>query len=84
MQDKLGWYETDDSDKVISKWDEVKQILADSPTPSEFIEMIEAAGLDYSEFEKLYGKEKIADAIRYAKDLKDRYSVLWLNFRYFD
>ena len=84
LQDKLGWYEADDSDKVISKWDEIKQILADSPTPSEFIEMIEAAGLDYSEFEKLYGKEKIADAIRYAKDLKDRYSVLWLNFRYFD
>ncbi|MBE6572325.1 MAG: sn-glycerol-1-phosphate dehydrogenase [Ruminococcaceae bacterium] len=84
LQDKLGWYETDDSENVISKWEEIKEILADSPTPSEFVEMIEDAGLDYSEFEKLYGNKKISDAVRYAKDLKDRYSVLWLNFRYFD
>ena len=26
-----------------------------------------------------YTEDKIADAIRYAKDLKDRYTVLWLN-----
>ena len=30
-----------------------------------------------------YGKEKIADALLYAKDLKDRYSVLWLAYKYF-
>lgn len=28
----------------------------------------------------LYGEEKIADALLYAKDLKDRYSVLWMYF----
>jgi hypothetical protein len=37
-------------------------------------------GLDTEEFYKLYGKEKINDAILYAKDLKDRYTVLWLNY----
>jgi hypothetical protein len=29
---------------------------------------------------ELYGEEKIKDAIKYAKDLKDRYTVLWLNY----
>ena len=31
-----------------------------------------------------YGKEKIADALLYAKDLKDRYTILWLNYFYFE
>lgn len=84
LQDKLGWYKKDDSETVISKWDEIKKILADSPTPSQFIDMINAAGMDFDDFGKLYGKEKIADAVRYAKDLKDRYSVLWLDSCYFD
>ena len=31
-------------------------------------------------FEKLYSTEKIENALWYAKDLKDRYSVLWLYY----
>ena len=27
--------------------------------------------------------QKIKDAVLYAKDLKDRYTVLWLNYKYF-
>ena len=40
--------------------------------------MLSDIGLSLKEFEDIYSAEKIADAIRYAKDLKDRYSVLWL------
>ena len=29
------------------------------------------------------GKKKINDAVAYAKDLKDRYTVLWLNYDLF-
>ncbi|MBR5528123.1 MAG: sn-glycerol-1-phosphate dehydrogenase [Clostridia bacterium] len=83
LQDKLGWYEKDDCSAVYEKWEEIKKVLADSPSPEEFIGMISAAGLDYSEFEKMYGKDKIYDAVLYAKDLKDRYSVLWLYYSYF-
>ena len=83
LQDKLGWYLKDDSEAVIGKWNEIKKLLLDAPTADEFIKMIEAVGLDYSSFEKLYGKEKIRNAILYAKDLKDRYSVLWLYYVYF-
>ena len=36
--------------------------------------------LDIAEFEKMYGTEKIQDAILYAKDLKDRYTVLWVAY----
>lgn len=37
-------------------------------------------GLVLNDFTELYGEEKIKTALLYAKDLKDRYSVLWLNF----
>ena len=41
------------------------------------VEMLESVDLFMEDFEKTYSVEKRADAIRYAKDLKDRYSVLW-------
>lgn len=84
LQEKLGWYEDNDIENIISKWEEIKQLLKEAPTKEKMTSMIERVGLDYSEFEKLYGKEKITDAIFYAKDLKDRYTVLWLAYKYFN
>ena len=40
-------------------------------------ELCRSVGLDISSFYELYGQKKIADAILYAKYLKDRYTVLW-------
>ena len=40
--------------------------------------MLSAVGLPMEEFYDMYDEDKIADALRYAKDLKDRYTVLWL------
>ena len=45
--------------------------------------MLALASINTSEFYELYGEKKIKDAIIYAKDLKDRYSVLWLNYDVF-
>ena len=59
-------------------WAEIREILADSPTPEQVLEMLESVGLYMSEFEKMYAKEKRIDGVRYAKDLKDRYTVLWM------
>ena len=42
------------------------------------MEMLNSVGLSMDEFYKVYSKEKIQDALVYAKDLKDRYTVLWL------
>ena len=40
--------------------------------------MLSEAGLCYDDFVNYYGNAKIADGYLYAKDLKDRYSVLWM------
>ena len=39
--------------------------------------MLAAVGLEEETFTSLYGEEKIRDALLWAKDLKDRYTVLW-------
>ena len=47
------------------------------------LQMIEAVGMDYQGFMDFYGQEKINDGLLYAKDLKDRYTVLWLYYEFF-
>ena len=82
LQNKLGWHEQEDLQNVTDKWPEIVAVLKEVPTKEEMLSMLSAVGLDYSEFEKMYGGRKIHDAKRYAKDLKDRYSVLWLADQY--
>ena len=53
------------------------------PSADEIKQMLSLVGLDMQEFYALYGQEKIQNAIFYAKDLKDRYTVLWLNYDLF-
>ena len=67
---------------MAGKWEQIKAVLAEAPTQEQMLEMVRRVGLDYAEFEKLYGSEKIADAVLYAKDLKDRYSVLCLDYMF--
>ena len=78
LQKKLGWIYENKLPVYIEKWSEIRKILADSPTPEQVIEMIGTVGLHIKEFEKMYSEEKLEDGIRYAKDLKDRYTVLWM------
>ena len=40
--------------------------------------MLGSVGLNINEFEKMYGEKKLTAGIRYAKDLKDRYTALWM------
>lgn len=83
LQKKLGWYWEDNTVKVLPKWEQIKAVLEEAPTESEMLAMVEAVGLDYQEFVNLYGQKKINDGILYAKDLKDRYTVLWLYYEFF-
>ncbi len=83
LQENLGWYMEDNSEKVLSKWGKICEILAEAPKKREMLELIKKIGLDYSEFVKLYGEKKIADGLLYAKDLKDRYTILWLYYEFF-
>ena len=62
------------------KWNEIRKILEDAPSADEIVSYLESVGLDISDFEKMYDAKKIENAKWYAKDLKDRYSVLWLYY----
>lgn len=83
LQKKLGWYENVDTDKVLNNFDKIKEILSEVPSSRRFEEMTEGVGLYYKDFVKTYGEEKIEKSLLYAKDLKDRYTVLWLYYHYF-
>ena len=83
LQDKLGWYNMDEESTVRSKLPEIRALLAEAPTAGEMLQLVESIGLDYNAFVELYGAEKIETALTYAKDLKDRYTVLWLYYQYF-
>ncbi len=78
LQEKLGWIYEDKSAVIREKWDEIRAVLADSPSEEEISAMLCDVGLDEAEFRAMYSEGKLADAVKYAKDLKDRYTVLWL------
>ncbi len=80
LQQKLGWYDVDRVSVYREKWADIRALLADCPSCAQMLELVEKIGLSYGDFVALYGDEKIADARLYAKDLKDRYSVLWMYY----
>jgi glycerol-1-phosphate dehydrogenase [NAD(P)+] len=80
LQKKLGWYEKISERLSVykEKWQEIKALLKTAPSFSQMCEMLSDVGMAYSRFVDFYGEEKIRDAYLYAKDLKDRYTVLWM------
>jgi hypothetical protein len=79
---KLSQYEDEktDLDDEDESW---KEYLDNDETEDEdedSEEMLSLAKLDMSYFYKTYTDDKIKTAIRYAKDLKDRYTVLWMYY----
>ena len=83
LQDKLGWYEKDWLAIYRAKWPEIKAVLEEAPSAAELTGYLESVNLDIRSFEKQYGMEKLQNAVWYAKDLKDRYTVLWLYYTLF-
>jgi len=78
LQEKLGTYKADRVSVYKAREKEIKEILSSVPDSAEIKRILDEIELDTSIFYKAYPKEKIRDAIRYAKDLKDRYTVLWM------
>ena len=83
IQEDAHSYEKDRSQQYEIVWPEIIHVLSECPSADEIAQMFIDAGYDMAEFERLYGKEKIRDAQVYGKDLKDRYSVLWLHYSLF-
>lgn len=82
LQEKVGGYQNR-MPIYKEKEAEIKTVLKECPGKDEIMEMLSKMDYDMQAFFDLYGKEKIEDAVLYAKDLKDRYTVLWLYFDLF-
>ena len=80
LQKKVGFYEKDRAPVYKTKEKEIKSVLSKMPTAMEIKSMLDLVDLDIDELYKLYGEEKIKTAVKYAKDLKDRFTVLWVNY----
>jgi len=78
LQEKLGTYRTERLRIYREKEAEIKAILAETPSRQENEAILAAAGLTFDRFYQMYSPQKLQDAVRYAKDLKDRYTVLWM------
>ena len=84
QQEKLGWYHEPDTDEfILTHADGIRKILSEAPDETEAREMVEAVGLSMDELYATYGEAHIEEAIKWAKDLKDRYSVLWVHGLYY-
>ena len=80
LQEKVGNYAANRLAIYHEKEQEIRSILAEMPTPQEILQLIGAVELNILEFYDLYSPEKLHDAVLYAKDLKDRYTVLWMYY----
>lgn len=83
LQEKAGRYAKDPEKIYMGKWEDVIDILSECPTADDIKKMLIDVGFDMSAFERMYGKEKIEKGMLYGKDLKDRYSVLWIYYDLF-
>lgn len=80
LQERMGRYKQDRMPIYKANEDEIRSLLSKMPTKDEIEKMLSLCELDIREYYELYGDKKIKNAIKYAKDLKDRYTVLWMNY----
>ncbi len=83
LQEKVGNYAKDRAVVYAEKEQEIRAILQEMPTSREIRRMLSLVELNMDDFYGLYGKQKIEDAVLYAKELKDRYTVLWIHYDLF-
>ncbi len=83
LQEKAGFYKKDTVSIYHARQEQIRQILAEMPSAQQIEDMLKAVGMDMKAFYDLYGHETVRDAIRYAKELKDRYTVLWMYYDLF-
>lgn len=83
LQQEAGYYATDRTKIYLEKEDEIKKILEDMPSAKEIRDMLSLVELNMNDFYNMYSAKTVSDAVLYAKDLKDRFTVLWLNYDFF-
>ena len=80
LQKRIGAYETDRLSVYLEREEEIRRALSEMSRAEEIRSMLLEMGLDMKEFYSLYGREKVSEAVRFAMDLKDRYTVLRLYY----
>lgn len=83
LHNKTGWYNNDRLSVYKEKQSELVSVLSEMPTSEEILGILSDIELDINEFYSTYSKEKINDAVTFAKDLKDRFTVLWTYYDIF-
>ncbi len=83
LQKDAGTYQKDYIKIYREKWPEIKKVLSETPSAEEMSAYLSTVGMRIEDFEAEYGKEKLQNAVWYAKDLRNRYSVLWLHYALF-
>jgi glycerol-1-phosphate dehydrogenase [NAD(P)+] len=83
LQKKVGFYEKPMLEAYFEKESRIREIFREMPSPERIEELLAAVGLSVQDAYRFYGREKLADALAFAKDLKDRYTVLWLYYDLF-
>lgn len=78
MQDKNGTYTTDRSGFIRDHWPAILSYLQQTPGVAFMKKVLGKAGYDLEDFKAMYGLDKIRDAVRYASDIKTRYTLLAL------
>ena len=78
LQKQVGFYGVDRVQRIRDNWAEVCRIIRTSPTGEEVLAMLRLAGYHMDELTDMYPEAVIRDCMIYAKDLKDRYTQLWL------
>jgi glycerol-1-phosphate dehydrogenase [NAD(P)+] len=80
LQNKTKLYEKDFAAVYKEKWKDIIDTLKKTPKADYILGLLDASDISFDEFKAVYSPEKISDAIWFAKDLKDRYTVLWLYY----
>lgn len=75
LQDRVGLHGNATGNYDMTQ---IKGVLKQAPTAAETAKMLTAAGLAPNSLVEFYGKETVKNAIKYGKELKDRFTVLWL------
>ena len=78
LQEEVGFYRVDRVQKIRERWPDVCRTIRKSPTGEEVLAMLQAAGYRMEELTAMYPEAVLRDCMIYAKDLKDRYTQLWL------
>ena len=78
LQEKAGIYQKDLLPQILENWPKIRRILSEAPSPEEILSLLESAGYRMDSFLSFYGEEKIRTCMIWAKELKNRYTLLWL------